>query len=230
VDCHEGAEEPVCDVDAVPPRTDLTPAQSVQHMHSEGSPLEAGVDMVEGSGLCIDSGDGPRRSHLREDVRSVDSSADHVVGQQQMTHEVDMVKGGEGQLRSNADMGSSSNLVKRMKMRPRTRRSAAIYGPPYRHSYWRRYRMSPLHPYKRKPRAERKMETMKEDSVCASGASAAVVEANPAEGTPLNAATGPGGECSGVQWSLLGPIPTPSNTLSSSIMLAEEVMCACCRC
>jgi len=49
-----------------------------------------------------------------------------------------MCADGKGSVKSAVD--SSSNLVKRMKTRPRMRKPAAVRGSPYRHSYWRRYR------------------------------------------------------------------------------------------
>jgi len=71
---------------------------------------------------------------------------------------------------------------------------------------------------------------MQEESACASGASGAAMEAMQADSHPASAATGSGLECSGVDYSFLGPIPTVTNTLMSSIMLTEEVMCACWSC
>jgi len=181
--------------------------------------------MGKGSGLGMDTGKEPGTSPRRHEVGDFDRSGDHGVEQQQMNLEVDVLKGEQGQLPLKAEMGSCSNLVKRTKMRPRTRRPVAVHGSPYRHSYWRRFRNSRLHPYKRKPLAHRRKEIMKEDSACASGASGAALEATQAGSNPDTAATGSALECIGLKWSVLGPIPTVTNTLTSAIMLAEEVMC-----
>ena len=119
-------------------------------MQFGGSPLHGGVEMVNPTGLGMDNGEGPATSQQREEVESIDNCVSHGVEQQEMTPEVDALKEEEGQLHSKSEMRSSSNLVKRMKIRPWTRRPAVVHRFPYRHFYWRRFRNSQLHSYKRK--------------------------------------------------------------------------------
>jgi len=71
---------------------------------------------------------------------------------------------------------------------------------------------------------------MKEDNACASEASTTALEATKAGNNPDSAATGSALDCIGMKGSVVGPIPTVTNTLTSEIMLAAEVMCVCGRC
>jgi len=147
VDCHEGGKDHECGViaeaeeaymcsterpareaDGVPPTTELTPAQSVVHRQPAGSPLDGGVEIGKGTGFGMDTGKEPGTSPQRQEMGTVDRTGDHGV-EQQMNPEVDALKGEEGQLPLKADMGSSSNLVKRLKMRPRTRRPGGSWIP-----------------------------------------------------------------------------------------------------
>jgi len=107
------------------------------------------------------------------------------------------------------------------------RRPTAVHGSPYRHSYWHRYRKSQLHANRRKPPIHNKKEAMQEESVCASGTSGTALEAMQADSCSPSAASSSRLHCTGVDCSLLGPIPIMTNTLMSSIMLAEQVMCEC---
>jgi len=119
-------------------------------MQCGGSPLHGGVKMVNPTSLGMDNGEGPATSQQRQEVGSIDNCVSHRVEQQEMTPEVDALKEEEGQLRSKSEMGSCSNLVKRMNIRPWTRRPAVVHGSPYKHFYWRPFRNSQLHSYKRK--------------------------------------------------------------------------------
>ena len=106
----------------------------------------------------------------------------------------------DGKGSATSAVGSSSNLVKRMKTRPRMRRPAAVRGSPYRHSYWRRYRKARQRSYK--------MAGAREPRQQARAGKSDVLDA---------------GRSSGMHWELVGPIPAAMQPTICSVCFAEKV-------
>ena len=91
----------------------------------------------------------------------------------------------------------------------RMRRPAAVCGSPCRHSYVRQYRNSRLEAYKRKPPTHRRKEAMQPHSGPASVANGTGLEVIQLESRPTT-----GLDRTGVDWGVVGPIPTVTNTLT----------------
>jgi len=137
---------------------------------------------------------------LRQEKVGMEYSASDEGQKLQMTPCEGVYMSADGKGSSKSAVKSSSNLVKRMKTRPRMHRPAAVRGSPYRHSYWRRYRQSQLRSYKRTGGRERREE--------AGAADSDVIDA------PRD---------SGVHWELVGPISAAMQTSICSVCFSEKV-------
>jgi len=138
---------------------------------------------------------------LRQDMGAVDNFDSHGMLQFQSTPDKGVIKSADREEDSQPKGKSSSNIVKRMKMRPRTRRPAAVRGSPYRQSIWRCYR------HGRK----------KSDSGKVGREGASEVRHAPSDADVAARAAG-------VQLTVVGPIPTALQPDISNVMLSDQVL------